>query len=268
MRVMLLGKGGSGKSSLAGLLSAALSGRGEDVVAIDADTVPGLAPVLGLPATDEWSLAGMATRADGGWRLVGTPTEVVERCARLGPNGIRFLQMGNADSTLKEFELSRQDFPERWSGMMAFNTIARSFDQQDGWVVVDLQGGTLQVAGELVGRAGIALVIVEPYAKSVLTARRFVEMGEWPSGVRLAGVANKVAGADDEAYLASQLAELGLPLWASIPDDPSIQRAECAGQPVWSMGADSPAQRAVGTLADRLREVARADRASATASTE
>lgn len=268
MRVMLLGKGGSGKSSLAGLLSAALSGHGEDVVAIDADTVPGLAPVLGLAPTDEWSLAGMATRADGGWQLAGSPTEVVARCAQVAPNGIRFLQVGNADSTIKEFEFSRQEFPERWSGMMAFNTIARSFDQQDGWVVVDLQGGTLHVAGGLAGTAGIALVVVEPFAKSVLTARRFVEMGEWPPGVRLVGVANKVAGADDEAYLASELAGLGLPLWGSIPDDPSIQRAECAGQPLWSMSEESPAQRAVGALADRLREAARADRASATAPTE
>lgn len=257
MRVVLLGKGGSGKSSLAGLLCAALSSRGEDVVAIDADTVPGLAQVLGVEATDDWFLSGAAGRENGGWQLHGTPAEVVERCSRPGPNGVRFLQLGNADAGFKDFELRRDRFPDRWSGMVAFNTVVRSFDDAGGWVVVDLQGGTLQVAGGMVGTAGIAMVVVEPFAKSILTVRRYVEMGAWPPGVRLVGIANKVSGPDDEEYVESQLERLGLPLWAVIPDDPAIHHAERAGQPLSSITEGSPARTAISALADRLRDVAR-----------
>ena len=39
-----------------------------DSVAIDADTVPGLADVLGMERSDQWDLAGMAERNNGGWR--------------------------------------------------------------------------------------------------------------------------------------------------------------------------------------------------------
>lgn len=267
MRVVLLGKGGSGKSSLAGLLCAALQGRGEDVVAIDADTVPGLAQVLGVEPTDDWFLAGMASRENGGWQLEASAAELVARCARPGPTGVRFLQLGNADAGFKDFERRREQFPDRWSGMVAFNTVVRSFDDQGGWVLVDLQGGTLQVAGGMAGTGGIALVVVEPSAKSVLTARRYVEMGEWPPELRLGAVANKVAGPDDEEYVASQLAQLGLPLWASVPEDPAIQLAERAGQPLVSLHHDTPARLAVGALADRLREAARAAGTTSTAST-
>lgn len=253
MRVVLLGKGGSGKSSLAGLLCTTLAQQGEQVVAIDADTVPGLAQVLGMAPTEEWSLAGMAARRNGGWQLEGTAADIVARCTREGPNGVRFLQIGNADAGFRDFELNREQNVDRWSGMVAFNTISRSYDDQGGWVVVDLQGGTLQVAGGLVGTTGVALAVVEPFAKSVLTVRRFVEMGDWPEGLRLVAVANKVASPDDTAYLEAEMAGLGLPLWAMIPDDPAVQRAERAGTPLAAMDPGSTAQRAVESLVDRLR---------------
>lgn len=255
MRVVLLGKGGSGKSSLAGLLCAVLARRGDPVLAIDADTVPGLAPVLGLEPTDAWHLAGAAVRSGGGWQLEGSPAEVVQRCAQRAPGGVRFLQLGNADSSEQDFVQNRFEYPERMSAMIAFGTIARSYDEPDGWVVVDLQGGTAQVAGGMAGTRGIALVVVEPFARSVLTARRFVDMGAWPPGLRLAAVANRLRGRGDEQYLVGELERVGLPLWARVPADPAVRRAERAGQPLVEVPETSPAQRAIAGLVERLREV-------------
>ena len=153
MRVVFLGKGGSGKSTLAGLLCAELAGRNERVTAIDADTVPGLDQVLGMESIDDWSLAGAAVRDHGGWKLDGSPAEIVDRCSREAPGGVRFLQMGNVDSRLKEHEMRREQHLDRWSGTVAFNTVSRVFDEAGGWTIVDLQGGTLQVAGGM-GIAG------------------------------------------------------------------------------------------------------------------
>jgi CO dehydrogenase maturation factor len=254
VRVVLLGKGGSGKSTLAGLVCASLSERGERVVALDADSVPGLAQVLGMAPSDDWFLAGMAVRQAGGWKLENSPAETVRRCSRTGPGGVRFLQVGNADATMKEF--TRERCPEQWSGTIAFNTVVRSFDDEGGWVIVDLHGGTLQVASGMAGTAGIAMVVVEPFAKSVLTARRFVGMGEWPPDLRLVGVANKVASPDDVSYIESELAGIGVPLWASIPLDPAIASAERKGQPLVSLQPGTPARRAVAALVERLGRAA------------
>jgi len=257
VRVVLLGKGGSGKSTLCGLLGVELGDRGKRVVAMDADTVPGLAQVLGMPPTDDWFLAGMATRDNGGWRLEGSAPEIVDRCARTGPSGVRFLQIGNADATLKDFEFRRESYLDRWSGTVAFNTVSRTFDDEDGWVLVDLQGGTLQVAAGMVGTTGIAVLVVEPFAKSVLTARRFMGMGEWPTGIRLVGVANKIASADDEAYVRTELTDLGIPVWASVPLDPAVKQAERNAQPLVTLDRSTPARVAVTGLADRLGEATR-----------
>jgi CO dehydrogenase maturation factor len=258
VRVVFLGKGGSGKSTLAGLLCAELARRNQRVVAIDADTVPGLDQVLGLETTDDWSLAGMAVRDHGGWRLDGSPAEIVDRCSREAPGGVRFVQIGNADARFKEYEFRREQHLDRWSGTVAFNTVSRTFDEQDGWTIVDLQGGTVQVANGMVGTQGTAVLVVEPFAKSVLTARRFAEMGRWPKGIRLVGAASKVASAEDEAYVEAALSELGVPLWVSVPRDPAIARAERDRQPLVTVPDDSPAKQAVATLADLLTEAAKA----------
>lgn len=262
MRVVFLGKGGSGKSTLAGLLCTELASRSARVTAVNADTVPGLDQVLGMAPTDEWSLAGQAVRENGGWRLDGSPAEIVDRCALDGPGGVRFLQMGNVDAGLKDYEMRRERNLDRWSGQVAFNTVSRVFDEEDGWTVVDLQGGTVQVAGGLVGTNGTALMVVEPFAKSVLTARRFAAMGRWPKGIRLAGVASKVGSEEDEAYVRDALDDLGLPTWVAVPKDPAIARAERERRPLVTVPAETPARRAVAALADRLSQEAMAGAAS------
>lgn len=167
---------------------------------------------------------------------------------------MRFVQVGNVDSRLKEHEMRREQHLDRWSGTVAFNTVSRVFDEPGGWTIVDLQGGTLQVAGGMVGTNGIAVLVVEPFAKSVLTARRFAEMGRWPEGIRLVGVANKVSSADDEAYVEAALADLGVPLWVSVPTDPVIARAERDRRPIVSVAEVAGAKRAVSRLADLLTE--------------
>ena len=254
VRVAMLGKGGSGKSTLAGLLCVELRRRDERVVAIDADTVPGLAPVLGMEPSDSWDLANMAIRDNGGWRLDGTPAEIVDRCAREAPNGIQFIQCGNVDADLRDVEFRRETHLAEWSGTIAFNSLSRQFDADGGWAVVDLQGGTLQVAGGMAGTKGIALLIVEPFAKSVMTARRFVGMGAWPAGLRLAAVANKVASDEEAAYVEAEVAAMGVPLWVTVPADPAVRQAEREGRPLVTVDPASPAAAAVARLADRLME--------------
>ena len=254
MRVVLLGKGGSGKSTLAALLATELTSRGEAVVAIDADTVPGLAQVLGLEPTDEWHLANQAVRDNGGWRLNGTPAEIVDRCSMpaAGNPRLRFLQCGNVDANLKDIEFRRESNLANWSGTIAFNSLSRQYDDPGGWAIVDLQGGTLQAAGGLAGTKGVALLVVEPFAKSTMTARRFAGMGQWPAGIQLAAVANKVASADEEDHVRAALAPVGVPVWTVVPTDPALQRAERDGRPLVTVDPDSPARRAVAHLADRL----------------
>ena len=255
VRVVMLGKGGSGKSTLGGLLCVELAGRGERVVAIDADTVPGLAQVLGMEPSDSWDLANMAVRDNGGWRLDGTPAEIIDRCSRTTATGVRFVQCGNVDGNLRDIEFRRESHLAEWSGTVAFNSVTRQYDDAEGWAVIDLQGGTLQAAGGMAGTRGIALLIVEPFAKSVMTARRFVGMGAWPANLRLGAVANKVGEPAEAEYVEAEMAALGVPVLATVPADPAVLMAERNSQPLATLDPTTPAKQAVARLVDRLQDI-------------
>jgi len=106
MKIAVAGKGGSGKTTLTGLLARDLARRGNPVWAIDADTNPNLGLSLGIPRerlgeipalprsilkeqTDE---TGKRT-----WTLGMTPSEVASVFGTLTPDGVTLLLMGTVD---------------------------------------------------------------------------------------------------------------------------------------------------------------------------
>jgi CO dehydrogenase maturation factor len=103
MRIAVAGKGGSGKTTIAGTLARSLGRSGRRVLAIDADSNPNLAIVLGL-APDRTrdivdlprNLLEKRTDPDGATRSVfaADPEEIVQTYGVEAPDGIRMLVMG------------------------------------------------------------------------------------------------------------------------------------------------------------------------------
>jgi CO dehydrogenase maturation factor len=101
MRVAFVGKGGAGKSSLAGTFARVLTETRDRVLALDSDPMPGLAFSLGVPHVDtglpddvveEDAVDGRRFRLAGG----RSGTEVVEQHATRTTDGVYFLQLGKA----------------------------------------------------------------------------------------------------------------------------------------------------------------------------
>ena len=103
MRIAVAGKGGSGKTTLAALITQQLTQRGRCVLAIDGDTNPNLAQTLGIP--DAHSIAALPNdllvreeQPDGQARVkLALPvSDIIERYAA-GPASLRLLVMGRVD---------------------------------------------------------------------------------------------------------------------------------------------------------------------------
>ncbi len=88
----------------------------------------------------------MAERKDGGWSVAASPADTVRRRSREGPDGVRFVEIGNADASERTSSCGARP-SGAVVGHVAFNTVVRTLADKGGWVVVDLQGGTVQVAG-------------------------------------------------------------------------------------------------------------------------
>lgn len=106
MRLAIAGKGGTGKTTIAGTLARVLAQAGRQVLAIDADTNPNLATTLGVPPQQVQGMTGLPrnlmvreTAEDGSTKVVfsGDPADILARFGTLAPDGVRLLMMGKVD---------------------------------------------------------------------------------------------------------------------------------------------------------------------------
>jgi CO dehydrogenase maturation factor len=103
MRLAIAGKGGTGKTTISGTLARLFAREGHTVVAIDADTNPNLATMLGLAPDALQGIAALPrnlmerrTEPDGTTRLVFTadPEEILRQYGAPAPDGVQLIVMG------------------------------------------------------------------------------------------------------------------------------------------------------------------------------
>jgi CO dehydrogenase maturation factor len=247
MRVAFVGKGGAGKSAISGTFARLLARRGHPVLAIDSDPLPGMAYSLGLdrddaPLPDE-AIEDRPDDEEGPrYRLRAglSAAEAVERHAATAPDGVRFLQFGKI----------RTDPRALFRSQLAFRQIIKELPDDRWHLVGDLPGGTRQPFTGWGAYADTYLVVVEPMAKSLLSARRLARLAsaaERP--VQVLAVANKVSEPGDAEMVARRS---GLEVVASVPLEPAFAAAERAGRAPLDLVPESAAVGAVSLLVDRL----------------
>jgi CO dehydrogenase maturation factor len=105
-RVAVCGKGGSGKTTIAGTLARVLARSGRSVVAIDGDSNPNLALTLGLSAADAQRVAPLprdllVERVEpGGERITvlrESPERIIHAYGVPTPDNVTLVLMGRVD---------------------------------------------------------------------------------------------------------------------------------------------------------------------------
>ena len=247
LRIAVVGKGGSGKSVVAGTMARVLARSGHRVLTLDSDLVPGLSLSLGLGVNSSAMLADAVEKNEQGrWRLrkgLG-PFRAVIRYAAVGPDGIRHLQCGKYDA---------EGMPTILGSISGFYLVVDRLARVrslEGWTIIgDLPAGPRQLAYRWAPYANTFLVMVEPSWKSVLTARRIVAILRSESGTMVIPVANKVTGSAERRSVEEILGE---PVVAAIPLDPALADAERAGRAPLDAASTAPAVRAIEALTQRL----------------
>jgi CO dehydrogenase maturation factor len=247
MRVAFVGKGGAGKSVIAGTLVRLLAAEDAPrVLAVDSDPLPGLAYSIGVPSSDAGIPDEAIEEAPEGerprYRLREglTAEEAVRRFATAGADGIRFLQFG------KSRGLGENHFPSQ----VVFRQITQELPPGRWAIVGDLPGGTRQAFFGWGSYARTMLVVVEPTGKSMLSGRRLAKLREAGKGQQVFAVATKVSDPDDVARIEDRT---GLEVIGEIPYDEAVRDADRAGSALVDFAPDAPAVRGVASLLERLR---------------
>ncbi|MEO6121468.1 MAG: AAA family ATPase [Acidimicrobiales bacterium] len=98
-RIAVAGKGGSGKTTVAGVLARVFADDGREVLAVDADSNPNLGISLGIGADRTYALVGTREALLPLGPALASPAEdLVDRFATEAGGGLRILQVTKYDS--------------------------------------------------------------------------------------------------------------------------------------------------------------------------
>jgi len=246
--IAFAGKGGVGKTIIAGMIARYLRERGSRVLLVDGDPAMGLAYLVG---TD-------TARTLGGY------------CDRLlrNPKARREMESSRVKDLLVREALIHLD--ER-SGMLIMgkdegtgcfcgvNTVLKygigAISKDYDAMVIDCEAGLEQVKRRVLHEVNILLVISDMTARGLKTARQIAEIiARGDEDVILPQKAGFIINRyrQDASFLREAEAEIGLDLLATIPEDEHISKMDLGGKTIVELPSGAPSFLQVSSLLDRL----------------
>ena len=198
MKIATVGKGGSGKTTVAGTLARILAEDGCKVLAIDGDPNPNLALTLGIGREDAGNIKNIPTSVvemkeatDGSRSLQMTLShqELIGQYAAQAPEGIDLIMMGQP--------------PEGSAGsgcMCASHRAVRGLiAEMSGYgeyTITDMEAGLEHLKRGTARNVDVMLMITEPYYRSMEAAARTFALAKELEIPHLFAVANKVKNSE------------------------------------------------------------------------
>lgn len=248
LRVAFVGKGGSGKSTIAALFARILAQQGEKVIALDSDPMPGLSYALGLEVDDTpipGDLVVEGPKPGPEWVLKPNiePLSLVEKYSLKTAEGVHYFQFGN----------TRGAWGAISKGQHVWSEVVKQLPESSWSLVGDLPGGLRQPMNGWGKYAEIALIVTEPTTKGVITARQLAKLTNAKWGPRAIGVVvNKVQAQDNPDDIAGRI---NLPLVGVVPENSVIQQAEVELRSPFGLPGTEKVESAIRTLIETVRQI-------------
>ncbi|OPY02104.1 MAG: Light-independent protochlorophyllide reductase iron-sulfur ATP-binding protein [Syntrophorhabdus sp. PtaB.Bin047] len=232
MKIAVSGKGGAGKTTVAGVMARILGDRGKKVIAIDADPDSNLASAIGM---DEESTKGVKP-------LAAMEEFIAERTgSKKGQYGAFFQLNPRVDDIPERFSLVRDgvkllvlgNIPQGGGGCFcAENALLRSLlsyviVERDEYVIVDLEAGLEHLGRGTAEYIDALIVVVEPGRRSFQTAHQVRRLADDIGIKKVYVVGNKIADGQDETLVRENLE--GLPLLGFLSLNDRIIEADKRG---------------------------------------
>ena len=235
MKIAVTGKGGTGKTTVAGILAHTFAEDGYRVLAVDADPDANLASALGVPEEEANSIVPISRRR-----------ELIKE--RTGADPTKFGQMFKMNPTVDDIpEKYALDFRgikllvvgavQRGGGgcACAENVLVRSLLSEiilnrDDVVIVDMEAGVEHLGRATAQAIDKMLIVVEPGMRSIATATTIMRLAGEIGIASFGIVANKVINKEQGEWIRAKLPSTAV--IGTIPYSETILNADLKGSPL------------------------------------
>jgi CO dehydrogenase maturation factor len=255
MKIAVSGKGGVGKTTLAGCLARLLADRGQIVLAIDADPDSNLPSAIGIPSQELAKIQPLAQMRElvsertgaqpgtfGGMFKLNPKVDDLPDAFSLSHGGIRLLTLGTV--------------PKGGGGCLCpESTLLRVLMRhlmvrREETVIVDMEAGLEHLARGSTENMDAFLVVVEPGQRAIQTAHQIRRLATDLGVPKVFVVGNKVTDGADRRVIEEGISPL--PVLGHLSYRESIREADRTG--VSPFDLDSVLREEVAAVYDRLQE--------------
>lgn len=223
MKIAFVGKGGSGKSTVAALFIRYLLDNKQNVLAVDADINQHLAELISAPLRQNLALAKGDSPLEIRNHLRGTNKKIInaKTMVKTTPPGVgsNLVTVDDSDNLLANFSAKFSEhghfmhvgtYDKDGIGTSCYHTslavfeniISHTYTNDSDWVVADMVAGTDAFAGALYLMFDVIFIIVEPTPESTGVYRQFIQLAESAEiADKVFAIGNKVIDNEDLDYL-------------------------------------------------------------------
>jgi CO dehydrogenase maturation factor len=253
MKIAVTGKGGVGKTFIAGSLAARFARQGHPVIAIDADPSPNLGVSLGLSLDEAGAITPVAeneelirlktgTEYAGVYRLTFTVDDIISRFAIQTPAGPNLMVMGTVRSMGSGCTCPAHSVIKA--------LLRHLIVERNEVVILDMEAGIEHLGRGTAEHVEAMLVVTDANRKSLEVARTIFRMAADSAIARVGLVGNRVTGPEQERIIRTFAGIHGIPVMAMVPFDQHVLDNGITGAPFAE--EDSPALQAIAQLGDTL----------------
>jgi len=254
MKVAVSGKGGVGKTLIAGGLACGFVERGLKTIAIDADSSPNLGLTLGLSAEESRKIVPISenktlvesktsTGYSGVYRLHFTVDDIVRDYSVSTPLGANLIVMGTVQSM--------------GAGCMcAPNAVIRALlrhlvVERDEAVILDLEAGVEHIGRGTARQVDALIIVADSNLKSLEIAKHIHDMAKDAGMKQLYLVGNRVMTHTQKEAICSFAEKNGLSLLTFVPFDQKVIEADMLGETSLK-NKEMPAVKAIDNICELL----------------